>query len=157
MTVIYPGSFDPPTNGHINVMNRASRLFDQVEVVISVNTQKQCFLSAEERFELISTLTAELKNVHVNIWEGLIVEFARKIDSKVVLRGVRALSDFDYEFELSMIYKALDPEIETIFLPTDQRYFVLRSSTIRELAMFKGDITAMVPPLVAKAIESKIK
>ncbi|NOY09840.1 MAG: pantetheine-phosphate adenylyltransferase [Spirochaetes bacterium] len=155
--VIYPGSFDPPTNGHLDIMKRASVLFDQLEVVIAVNPQKNYFIPAEERLKMIRIMVKDLNNVKVVTWEGLVVDYAEKTNARIILRGVRALSDFDYEFELSMINKALNQKIETIFLPTDQKYFVLRSSAIRELAMFHGDISEMVPPVVEQALMRKCK
>ena len=118
-------------------MNRAAAIFEQLEIVIADNPQKSYLFSADERFEMITTMVADYPNVQVTIWRGLIVDFAEKIDAKVILRGVRALSDFDYEFELSMMNRALNPKIETLFMTTDQKYFVLRSSGIKEVAMFR--------------------
>ena len=155
--IILPGSFDPPTKGHLNVMQRASGMFDRIEVVIAANPQKKYFFTAQERFDMITSLVADLNNVNVTIWRGLIVDFAEKIGVRTILRGVRALTDFDYEFELSMMNRALNPKIETIFLPTDQKYIVLRSSAIKEVALFGGDISEMVPPVVADALRAKIK
>ncbi len=155
--VVYPGSFDPPTNGHLDIMRRAARLFDAMDIVIAVNPNKEYFFSAEERFEMIKKLVEDLGNVNVVIWQGLVVDYAKKTGAKVILRGVRALADFDYEFELSMLNKALNPEVETIFLTTDQKYFVLRSSSIRELAAFHGDISGMVPDIVAEALRKKFE
>jgi len=154
--IIYPGSFDPPTNGHLNIIQRASRLFDQLEIVIADNKQKKYFFTSEERFEMITEMVAGLPNVQVNLWEGLVVDFVRNVGAKVILRGVRALSDFEYEFELSLINKGLNPQIETIFMPTDKKYFVLRSSAIKELAMFNGDVSSMVPPVVVRALKAKL-
>ena len=154
--MIYPGSFDPPTNGHFDIMNRAAAIFEQLEIVIADNPRKKYLFSADERFEMITNMVAEFPNVQVTIWRGLIVDFAEKIGAKVILRGVRALSDFDYEFELSMMNRALDPRIETLFMPTDQKYFVLRSSGIKEVAMFGGDISEMVPPVVEKKLKAKL-
>ena len=155
--MIYPGSFDPPTNGHFDIMNRAAAIFEQLEIVIADNPQKKYLFSADERFEMITTMVAEYPNVQVTIWRGLIVDFAEKIDAKVILRGVRALSDFDYEFELSMMNRALNPKIETLFMPTDQKYFVLRSSGIKEVALFGGDISEMVPPIVEEKLLARIR
>jgi pantetheine-phosphate adenylyltransferase len=157
MKVIYPGSFDPPTNGHLDIMNRAAAIFEQLEVVIADNPQKKYLFNADERFEMITTMLLEFPNVQVTIWRGLIVDFAEKIDAKVILRGVRALSDFDYEFELSMMNRALNPKIETLFMPTDQKYFVLRSSGIKEVAIFGGDISEMVPPVVEKKLLARVQ
>lgn len=155
--VIYPGSFDPPTNGHLDIMRRASVLFDRVEIVIAVNPRKSYFFSAEERFAMINEMVRDLSNINVVTWNGLVVDYAEKVGARVILRGVRALSDFDYEFELSMMNRALNQKIETIFLPTDQKYFVLRSSAILELAMFHGNISGMVPPVVEEALIRKCK
>ncbi len=157
MKVIFPGSFDPPTNGHFDIMNRAAAIFDQLEVVIADNPHKKYLFSADERFEMITTMVAEYPNVQVTIWRGLIVDFAEKIGAKVILRGVRALSDFDHEFELSMMNRALNPKIETLFMPTDQKYFVLRSSGIKEVALFGGDISEMVPPIVEQKVLARIR
>jgi len=157
MKAVFPGSFDPPTNGHLNIVKRASRIFDELEVVIAVNPQKEYFFAAEERFKLMSAMVNPYKNVKVHLWRKLIVEFAEMMDAKLIVRGVRALGDFDHEFELSMINKGLNPNIETILLPTDQKYFVLRSTAIKELALLDGDITSMVPPVVAEALRAKIK
>jgi len=155
MKVVFPGSFDPPTNGHLNVMQRASRLFDELWIVIANNQLKKYLFTAQERLDMVRSLVADLSNVQVTIWEGLIVEFASRIGARTILRGVRALADFEYEFELGMMNRGLDPGIETLFMPTDAKYFVLRSSAIKELAMFKGDVTGMVPPIVAEALRSK--
>lgn len=157
MKAIYPGSFDPPTNGHLDIMRRAAEIFDQLEVVIADNTQKRFTFSADERFEMITEMVADLPNVQVTIWKGLIVDFAKKSGARVIVRGVRALSDFDYEFELSLMNRVLNPTIETLFMPTDQKYFVLRSSGIKELALFGGDISDMVPAVVERHVRARIR
>jgi pantetheine-phosphate adenylyltransferase len=154
--VIYPGSFDPPTNGHLNIIQRASKMFDQVEIVISSNPKKKSLFTAKERYDMIQAMVGDLKNVHVHTWPGLVVDFARKSGIRTILRGVRALVDFEYEFELYMMNHALNPDIETIFIPTDQKYFVLRSSGIKEVALFGGDVSEMVPPIVEKALKEKL-
>ncbi len=156
LRVMYPGSFDPPTNGHLDIINRAVRIFDELEIVIATNPEKRTFFSAEERFGMMQRLVAGLPNVRVHRWEGLVVEMAEKLGARIMLRGVRALSDFNYEFELSTMNRALNSRIETIFLPTDQKYFVLRSSGIKEVARLGGDISQMVPPLVADAVFAKL-
>lgn len=157
MKVIYPGSFDPPTNGHLDIIRRAAAIFDQLEIVIADNPRKSYLFSAGERRKMIAEMVADCPNVQLTIWNGLIVNFAEKIGARVILRGVRALADFDYEFELSMMNRALNPKIETIFMPTDQKYFVLRSSGIKEVAHFGGDISEMVPPVVEKALLQRIR
>jgi len=156
LRAVYPGSFDPPTNGHLNLIQRASALFDETDVVIATNRTKDYLFSSDERFRLISELVATYSNVKVFLWDKLIVDFAEQIGAKVLLRGVRALADFGYEFELAMTNRGLNATIETVFLPTDPKYFVLRSSAIKELAMFGGDISKMVPPSVAEALRAKL-
>ncbi len=154
---LFPGSFDPPTNGHINIVRRAAGIFDMVSIVIAVNPNKHYTFSAEERYGMMQELVADMDNVDVHLWDRLIVEFADREDAKVMIRGVRALDDFEYEFELSMLNKGLNPRVETILIPTDPQYFVLRSSAIKELARLGGDISTMVPPPVVVAIERKLK
>jgi pantetheine-phosphate adenylyltransferase len=151
-----PGSFDPPTNGHLNLIERASRIYDEIEVVIAANVQKTYTFSADERFRMMKELVEPFPNVHVHLWDRLIVEFAEKVDARIMIRGVRALADFAYEFELSMVNKGLNPKVETIFMPTDPKYFVLRSSQIKELARLDGDISHMVPDVVARALKEKL-
>jgi pantetheine-phosphate adenylyltransferase len=154
--VLLPGTYDPPTNGHLNILRRASRLFEAVQVVIAVNASKSYLFSAEERLAMITDMAHGLPNVSVSTWNGLIVDFADRVGIHVIVRGVRALADFDYEFELSLMNRSLNPRIETIFLPTDQKYSVIRSSTIKDIAGFGGDISGMVPPNVAKALHEKL-
>ncbi|MDR2953285.1 MAG: pantetheine-phosphate adenylyltransferase [Treponema sp.] len=151
----FPGSFDPPTSGHINIIRRASELFEELIVIVAENRQKKYLFSSEERASMIHELAKDWENVSVMICDTLIVDFLRKEGIKVLIRGVRGLEDFSYEFELSMMNKTLDPGIETIFMTTDPEYFVIRSSSIKELASFRGDLHGMVPPLVAEALKKK--
>ena len=151
----FPGSFDPPTSGHINVINRAAAIFDELVVVVAENIQKKYLFSAAERASMIKELISESKNVTVAVCDCLIVDFLRDNDIKLLIRGVRGLEDFSYEFELSMMNRTLDPNIETIFMTTDPEYFVIRSSSIKELASFNGNLHGMVPPLVAAALKEK--
>jgi pantetheine-phosphate adenylyltransferase len=152
---VFPGSFDPPTYGHLNIIERARDIFEELHVVVAVNRNKSGLFSPEERRDLLGELLAPWHNVKVHLCESLIVEFARKQGCKVLVRGVRSVPDFSYEFELSIMNKGLDPGIETIFMPTDPKYFVLRSSAIKELASFRGDLSGMVPPVVAEAVRLK--
>jgi pantetheine-phosphate adenylyltransferase len=152
---VFPGSFDPPTNGHLNVIERAAGFFDELLVVISVNLQKRTFFSPEERLGLMKSLLVDYKNVSVHLCDTLVVDFAKRHEAKLLLRGVRSVSDFSYEFELSIMNKGLDNGIETLFMPTDPRFFVLRSSAIKELLQFNGNISAMVPPIVEEALKKK--
>ena len=155
MQVIFPGTFDPPTNGHLGIIHRAADLFDRVVIVVADNPRKTSLFTAEEREELLLRLTCDFKNTEVHVWGGLIVDFAQQEGIGVLLRGVRALADFEYEFELSLMNRSLNPSIETIMLPTDPNNVVVRSSGIREIAQFGGDITQMVPALVAEAVRAK--
>ncbi len=154
---VFPGTFDPPTNGHLNLIKRAAKIFDQLEVVIAINESKKPFFTPGERFRMMSEMLEPISNVNVHTWDSLIVDFVTRVDGKVLIRGVRALADFSYEFELAMTNKGLKPDIEIVFMPTDPKYFVLRSSAIKEIASLNGDISSMVPPLVAEALKKKIE
>lgn len=152
---IYAGSFDPPTFGHVNIIERAKRLFPELHVVIAVNKNKQYCFSGEERLAVIQKLVAHWDNVSVHLWDSLIVEYAAKIHADVLIRGVRNDNDFLYEFDLAVMNKSLNHNIETLFLVPDPRFFVLRSSSIKELAAFGGDVSAMVPPEVEALLKEK--
>lgn len=152
---VFPGSFDPPTNGHLNIIQRASTMFDSIDVVIAVNSEKKYLFSQEERFSMLKELVKPYKNVSVHIWEGLIVNYAKKTGARILLRGIRNTIDFSYEFELSLMNHNLNNEIETLFIPTDQKYLLLKSSSIKELARFGGNISEMVPPFVEDALRKK--
>jgi len=155
MKAVFPGSFDPPTLGHINIIKRAAVIYSELIVVIAENRQKKYLFPANERLEMINELVKDCKNVSVVVCDYLIVDFMQKMGIKSMVRGVRGVEDFSYEFELSMVNKALDPSIEVIFLATDPEYFVIRSSTIKELASFNGNLKGMVPPLVEEALKKK--
>jgi pantetheine-phosphate adenylyltransferase len=153
----FPGSFDPPTLGHLNIIQRAASIFDELLVVVAENRQKKYLFSAGERVSMMEELIRDRKNVSVTVCDSLIVDFLQKKDIRILIRGVRGMNDFSYEFELSMMNRALDPRIETIFMTTDPEYFVLRSSAIKELASFQGNVSGMVPPLVAEALKAKYR
>lgn len=154
---VLPGSFDPPTNGHLNLINRAASIFDELHVVIAFNRGKNYLFDEHERRELMVDLLKTMPNVHVRLWDRLVVDYARQEGIDVMIRGVRALADFSYEFELAMTNRELNPKLEVIFMPTDPKYFVLRSSAIKEIAMFGGDISTMVPPAVGRALTERLK
>ena len=156
MKAAFPGSFDPPTLGHLDIIQRAAGLFDELLVVVAVNKQKKHLFSAAERIKMIRQFTKGFDNVSVTSCDSLIVNFLRKQGIRILIRGIRGMEDFSYEFELSMMNKALDSSIETIFMSTDPEYLVLRSSSIKELASFGGDVSGMVPPPVADALRKKI-
>lgn len=151
----FPGSFDPPTYGHLNVIERARSIFDEVLIIIAVNQDKRYLFDPEERIEMMKEIVKPWSNVSVGLCDTLVVEYALKRDIRVLIRGVRGVTDFSYEFDLSMMNRSLNPSIETIFMTTDPQYFVLRSSAIKELASFGGDVSQMVPPLVVDALKSK--
>jgi pantetheine-phosphate adenylyltransferase len=151
----FPGSFDPPTLGHLNIIQRAAAVFDELLVVVAENHQKKYLFAAEERISMLRQLAADRKNVSVTVCDTLIVDFLQKQGIKLLVRGLRGMDDFSYEFELSMMNRALDPRIETIFMTTAPEYFVLHSSSIKELASFHGNLAGMAPPLVAEALRKK--
>ena len=154
-TAVFPGSFDPPTLGHLNIIERSSKLFDAIDVVIAVNPDKKYLFDDKERFDMLSELTKGFLNVSVHICNTLIVDYCKKVKANVLLRGIRNTNDFSYEFDLSLVNRSLNQEIETLFVPTEQRYFLIRSSSIKELARYGGDISGMVPAIVEKAIKAK--
>lgn len=156
ITALFPGSFDPPTFGHLNIIERSRKIFREIHVVIAVNSQKKYLFTEQERLSMMQQLTDKWDNVHVSTCNTLIVEYAKKNNALVLLRGVRNVADFSYEFDLSMLNRGLDSSIETIFMPTDPEYFVLKSSAIKELASFGGDISKMVPEIVAEALKKKL-
>ena len=154
---IFAGSFDPPTYGHLNIIERAHNIFDEIDVVIAFNRSKKSMFSPEERFSMLAQLTAQYKNVSVHLWDKLIVDYAKKAGASVLLRGIRNSTDFAYEFDLSLMNHNLDTTIETMFIPTEPKYVIIKSSSIKELAFFGGDISGMVPPIVEKAVRDKIQ
>lgn len=157
ISALFPGSFDPPTYGHLNIIERARLIFSEIHVVIAVNSAKNCLFSAQEREQMMKKIVEPWDNVYVHLCDSLIVDFAKKIGAKVLVRGIRNMADFSYEFDLSVMNKSLDSEIETVFLPTDPKYFVLKSSGIKELASLGGDISTMVPKIVAEELNKKFK
>ena len=155
--VVFPGSFDPPTLGHLNIVDRVSAVFDEVAVVVAENRQKKYLFTAQERLEMMQELLKPKGNVRCFMWDSLIVDFMKQENIRLLVRGVRGMDDFSREFELGMMNKALYPDIETLFLTTDPKYIVLRSSLIKELASFQGDVSLMVPPLVVEALRNKFR
>lgn len=152
---IFPGSFDPPTYGHLNIIERSHNLFDKLDVVVAYNQSKKSFFTPEERLEFLKKLTSKYENVTVHIWDKLIVDYAKENNANVLIRGIRNTNDFAYEFDLSLMNHNLAPDIETLFIPTEPKYVIVKSSSIKELASFGGDISGMVPPIVENAIKEK--
>ncbi|MBQ8384113.1 MAG: pantetheine-phosphate adenylyltransferase [Spirochaetaceae bacterium] len=155
ITAVFPGSFDPPTYGHLNIIERARAIFGRLHVVVAINKGKRCLFSSEERVQMLEELTSQWDNVRVSTWDTLIVDYAKGHEASVLVRGVRNIGDFSYEFDLALLNRGLDSKVETVFIPTDPKYFVLSSSSIKELAHFGGDVSTMVPPLVAEALAKK--
>lgn len=152
---IFAGSFDPPTNGHLDVVKRAAELFESIDVVISVNPDKKYMFTSDERVAMMKELVKDCSNVSVHAYEGLIVNYARQNNAKVLIRGVRSSNDFAYEFELASMNQNLNPDIETVFLQSKEKYAIVKSSSIKELAKFGGDISRMVSPVVEEALKRK--
>lgn len=152
---IFPGSFDPPTIGHINIIERSAALFDELHVVVADNISKKYLFSPEERIDLIRRSLPGAENIVYSVHSGLTVEYAKKHDISIMIRGVRGAGDFSYEFEMAMTNKLLYPELEVLFMPTDPRYFLIRASQIKELAAFGADFSSMVTPPVLEALKEK--
>src|SRR5205085_1886129 len=154
---IYPGSFDPPTNGHLDVIQRACRLFDEVVVAVAFNEEKNALFTMEERLDLLRLTTGRFENVSVSRFKGLLVEFAREQQASAVIRGLRAVSDFEFEFQMALMNRKLEPAVETIFLMPREEYTYLSSRLVKEIARLGGDVSKFVPSIVASALGKKFK
>jgi pantetheine-phosphate adenylyltransferase len=154
---IYPGTFDPPTNGHVDLIQRGSKLFDHLTVAILMNPVKNPLFTVAERIEMLKEATKPLGNVSVAKFDGLMVEFARKVSATAVLRGIRAISDYEGEFQMALMNRRLAPEIETVFLQPAGRYSFVSSRMVKEVFSFGGDITGLVPTNVLKKLRARIK
>ena len=155
-TAIVPGSFDPITLGHLDIISRASRLFERVVVCVVANANKKTMFTLEERKEHVRRVTAHLPNVEVDSWYGLLVDYADRYEEPVVVRGLRAVSDFEYEFMMALTNKKLNHRVETAFLASDEKYTYLSSSGVKEIAHFGGDFKQFVPELIYDAVMKKI-
>ncbi len=153
---IYPGSFDPVTYGHLDVIERSSKLVDELIVGVLNNKAKSPLFSAEERVRMLNEVTKDMPNVTVVPFEGLLVDFARKMDAGLVIRGLRAITDFEYELQMAQTNHKMEPDVETVFLTTSLDYSYLSSTTVKEVAAFGGDISQFVPGIVADLIEEKM-
>ena len=157
LRAIYPGSFDPVTFGHLDIIRRSSRLVDELIVGVLNNKAKSPLFSVEERVRMLEEITKEMPNVRIFPFEGLLVDFARKMKADLVIRGLRAITDFEYELQMAQTNHKLEPELETVFLTTSLEYSYLSSSTVKEVAAFGGDISRFVPEIVADRIAEKMK
>lgn len=152
---VCPGSFDPITFGHLDIIKRGAKVFDQVYICVLNNSSKQPLFSVEERCELIREATKDIPNVCVESYKGLLMEYAREKQAQTILRGLRAVSDFEYEMQITSMNRVLDANIETLFMMTNNQFSFLSSSIVKEAAKYKGDISELVPEVVEKALKSK--
>ena len=157
LRAIYPGSFDPVTLGHVDIIERAARISDELIVGVLQNKAKSPLFSVEERVTMLCEVTKHLKNVKFVPFEGLLIDFAKQMDAKVIVRGLRAITDFEYELQMSQTNRKLNSDVETLFLTTSLDYSYLSSTTVKEVASFGGDITQFVPEFVATKVTEKIK
>ena len=154
---IYPGTFDPITNGHLSIVNRALQIFDKVIIAILNNPQKKALFSIEERIYMIEEVLKDSPNIETDFFEGLLVDYAVQRKSNIILRGLRALSDFEYEFQMALMNRKLNRDVQSIFLMTDYKWFYTSSTIIKEAASFEGDISGLVPDLVKQKLEEKFR
>ena len=153
---IYPGSFDPVTLGHLDIIERTSKMFDRVIIGVLNNKSKSPLFSVEERVNMLKEVTSSLPNVEVQSFEGLLIDFVRKNDARVIVRGLRAITDFEYELQMAQTNRVIAPEVDTIFLTTNLRYSYLSSSIVKEIAEFDGEISAFLHPAVAEKVREKL-
>jgi pantetheine-phosphate adenylyltransferase len=156
VTAIYPGTFDPPTNGHLDLITRGSRIFSHLTVAILINPVKNPLFTVEERVEMLAEATSPLNNVSVATFDGLMVDFARRQGAAAVLRGIRAISDYEHEFQMALMNRRLAPEVETVFLQPAGRYSFVSSRMVKEVFSFGGDVSGLVPPNVLKRLRQRI-
>ena len=154
-TAILAGSYDPITNGHLDIIHRSAELFDKVVVVVVFNTAKHSLFTVEERMELIRMVTADIPDIEISCWDKLLVDFAGKYENPVVVRGLRSITDFEYEFQMEMFNKHLDPAVETIFLASSEKYTYLSSSAVKELAYYGSDLTEYVPGPIREIVAKR--
>lgn len=157
LRAIYPGSFDPVTNGHLDVIRRSSKMVDELIVGVLNNNAKMPLFSVEERVRILKEVTKDIPNVRIYPFDGLLIDFAAKMEAEVVIRGLRAITDFEYELQMSQTNHKLNPDVETIFLTTSIEYSYLSSTTVKEIASYGGDITQFVPEAVVGKLEQKMK
>ncbi len=152
---IYPGTFDPITNGHLDIIGRVSRIFDEIIILIAHNVQKRPLFEIGERLRLVEEVIREVPGVSVEAFDGLLAEFARQRHATAIIRGLRAVKDFEYEYQMALMNKSLYPEVETVFLMPSERFTYVNSSIVREVARMGGNVTPHVPPVVARALAAR--
>ena len=155
-TAVYPGSFDPVTMGHLDIVERTSQIFDKVIIGVLNNRAKSPLFSVEERVNMLKEVTADLPNVEVQSFAGLLIDFVRKNEAQIIVRGLRAITDFEYELQMAQTNRVMAPEVDTLFLTTNLRYSYLGSSIVKEIAAGGGDISAFVHPYVAERMRMKL-
>jgi pantetheine-phosphate adenylyltransferase len=154
---IYPGSFDPLTNGHLDIIERSARLFDEVTVAILTNSQKQPLFSVEERIDVMRTIVQpQFHNVRFDVFHGLLVDYAKRSGAQVIVRGIRAVTDYEYEFQMALMNRRLDPNIETVFMMPSESYSYLSSRLVKEVAQLGGSVKGLVPELVEELLIRKL-
>jgi len=154
-TILYPGSFDPVTNGHIDVARRASSIFDKVVIAVAINAEKSPLFTVEERMELLRSSCRDFPNIEVSEFSGLLVNALEQFDASAVIRGLRAVSDFEYEFQMALMNRGLNEKCETLFMMPSPEYSYVSSRLIKEIAKCGGDVSSFVPPVVAEAMRKK--
>ena len=157
VSALYPGSFDPPTNGHLDLIERGAKIFEELVVGILRNSEKSPMFSLAERLDMLKTLTAHLKNVRIEAFHGLMVEYAKSIDATCVLRGIRAVSDYEYEFQMALMNRKLEPTLETVFMMPADKYSYVSSRLVREVAQVGGPVKGLVPEVVEQKLRAKLE
>jgi pantetheine-phosphate adenylyltransferase len=156
VTAIYPGSFDPVTNGHLDLIARGAMIFDQLIVAVAQNLDKEPLFAVKERVEMLEAVTFEWKNVEVEVFNGLLMDYARSRGASVIMRGIRAVSDYEYELQMAMMNRKIEPDIETVFMLPAEAYSYLSSRLVKELARLGGPVKDLVPPLVVERLRAKV-
>ena len=154
---VFPGSFDPLTNGHVDITLRSAHLFERIIIAVLINREKQALFSAEERVSMIREVFREYRNIEVDTFDGLLVEYARRRRASAIVRGLRAVSDFEYEFQMALMNRHLEPTLETVFMMPAEQYTYLSSRLIKEVFMLGGEVAGLVPPLVEEKLRAKQK
>ena len=152
---IYPGTFDPVTFGHLDVLERAARLFDKVIISVAVNTSKKTLFTVEERIDLIRKTADTIENLEIDVFEGLLVKYAEGKNAGAIIRGLRAISDFEYEFQMALTNRKISSKVETVFLMPNEKYSYISSTLVKEIAAYGGDVKSFVPSLVVKMLKKK--